>query len=235
MAPPAIAQPDAEEEPFRAANTAYTQGRYEEAVRTYRRILKTGKAGLALYHNLGNTYVRVDSVGAAVWAYEKALQFAPSDRQVRHNLEFVRLREGLPPAGLPRRGLAGLVAGWPTSILFGLGVLLLTGGGIVAALWAGDEELARWERPGAWGPIAGGLLLVTVAFGASYLQAQDRRAIVTGKDVALRATASVAAVPDTTVSEGAMVEVEARDAPWIQIRLGDGTVGWTRRGTVWAL
>lgn len=235
VAPSAIAQPDVAADSFRAANDAYTQGRYEDAVTTYRQILKTGTGGLALYHNLGNAYVRLDSVGAAVWAYEKALQFDPADRRVQHNLEFVRLREGLPIGGLPPRGVVGLVAGWPTSLLFGLGVLLLTGGGIAGVLWAGEEELGRWRVPGAWGPIAGGFLLVIVALGASYAQSQDRRAVVTGKGVGLRATAGATTAPDTTVSEGTMVEVEAREAPWVQIRLGDGTVGWTRRGNVWGL
>ena len=59
----AAAQPDRLLRRFETANEAYAQGRYEQAVEGYRDILDAGYASVALYHNLGNAYVRLDRVG----------------------------------------------------------------------------------------------------------------------------------------------------------------------------
>lgn len=217
---------------FEAANRAYAKGRHVEAVRRYRHILDDGHGGLGLYHNLGNAYTRLDSTGAAVWAYENALQFAPADRRVRHNLEFVRLREGLPVGGLPSRGIVGLVSGWPIRVLFGLGVLLMAAAGAGGTFRAQDDQHFRWRDPLAWVPLCCGVLLVVVALGASVLQTLDRRAVVTREDVSVRARPDAAARSDTTLRDGAMVEMRSENETWVEVRLGDGTVGWMRRNAL---
>jgi hypothetical protein len=70
------------------------------------------------------------------------------------------------------------------------------------------------------------VLLVFVAMGTSYVQVHERRAVVLNRDVPLRTSPDEAAVPDTTLPAGAMLEVRTRRTEWVQVRLLNRTVGW---------
>jgi tetratricopeptide (TPR) repeat protein len=218
--------PGAVSRQFDAANEVYAQGRYEEAVEGYRDLLESGHASAALYHNLGNAYVRLDRVGLAVWAYERGRRLRPDDPRLRHNLDYVRRRAGLPRPGLPPQGLAALVAGWPPLLLFGLGVLALCGGVLGVVMRAGSGRVLAWPSPGGWGAMGGGLLLVAVALGTSYVQAQERRGVVVEAAVPLRAAPTDTAAADTTLRPGTMLRLRARRGDWTRVRLGDRSEGW---------
>jgi SH3-like domain-containing protein len=71
-----------------------------------------------------------------------------------------------------------------------------------------------------------GLLLVIVAFGTSYVQSTQRRAVVVSDRAPLRTAPDPAAVSDTTLSEGTLLAVRARRTQWTEVRLADGTRGW---------
>lgn len=222
----AAAQSDRLSRRFEAANEAYAEDRYEQAVDDYRSVLDAGYASAALYHNLGNAYVRLDSTGPAVWAYEKARRLRPDDARLRHNLEHVRRRAGLPIQGLPSRGLAALVAGWSPLLLLVAGALAL-GVGLLGVLFK-----AKWNRhlrgPSSipWILVGAGLLFSVLAMGTSYIQAHEQRAVVLKADVPLRAAPDEAAASDTTLPSGAVLEIQARRTEWVQVRLRDRTVGW---------
>lgn len=223
---PVWAQSASVAQQFEAANAAYAQGQYEEAVEKYRTILTDGYESAALYHNLGNAYVRLDRTGPAVWAYERARRLRPEDPRLQHNLEFVRSRTDLSRRGPPSRGLAALVAGWSPLLLFGIGVLALCIGGLAAVVWVDPEGTLVWRAPMAWGPMGVGLLLVAVAIGTSYVQAQERRAVVMDEAVPLRTAPADTADADTTLPAGTMVDLRTRHSEWWRVRLGDQTEGW---------
>ncbi len=226
VATSAAAQPDSLLRRFETANEAYAQGRYERAVEDYRAVLDAGMASGALYHNLGNAYVRLDRTGPAVWAYEKARQLRPEDPRLRHNLEFVRAQAGLTQVGLPLRGLTTLVGGWWPGLLFGLGVVALGGGLLVAAL----RDEADWWRAGGkvrvWGPVVAGGLLIGGALGGSYVQAQERRAVVMEDALSLRRIPALGAAADTTLQGGTMVRIRGRQEDWVRVQLPNRITGW---------
>jgi tetratricopeptide (TPR) repeat protein len=226
LAPPAAAQPDSLRRPFEAANAAYEQGRYARAAAAYRAILGTGYESGALHYNLGNAYVRLDRLGQAIRSYEKARRLRPGDPRLQHNLEQARRRAGVYPGRLPPRGFVGLVAGWSPLALFVAGWLLLIGGGTVAVGGERPGVSGTLRHPLVWGPVAGGLLLVAVALGTSYIQSTQQRAVVVAGQAPLRAAPTPTAVSDTTLPEGTLLGVRARRAQWTEVRLADGTVGW---------
>lgn len=226
MVSPALAQPDSVLHRFEDGNEAYRQGQYEHAADAYEGILDAGYASGALYHNLGNAYTRLDRVGPAIRAYEKARRLQPDDPRLRHNLSHLRRQERLPLAGPPPRGLAALIAGWSPLLLFAVGWLIVSAGLVGAVLRSRRDRPRVWRHPVVWGPLAAGLLLVAVAFGTSYVQAQDERAVVLTEQVPLRPDPDEAAAPDTTLGEGTMLDVQARRARWAQVRLVDQKTGW---------
>lgn len=223
---PAAAQPDSLLRPFKAANEAYAEGQYKQAIADYRSVLDAGYESGALYHNLGNAYTRLDRVGPAVWAYERGRRLHPDDPRLRHNLEYVRRRAGLPVQGLPPRGLAALVAGWSPLLLFGIGVLALGAGLLGAVFRAGPDRALAWRSPTFGVGVGGGLLLVVMALGTSYVQTHERRSVVMSEKVPLREDSAERAVSDTTLKEGSMLEVRGRRDGWVRVRLRDQTVGW---------
>jgi len=219
-------QPDSLSRRFAAANEAYTQGRYERAAEMYRSIRNAGYESGSLYHNLGNAYVRLGRVGRAIWAYERGQRLRPADPRLRHNLEYVRQREGLPLRGLPPRGLAALIAGWPPFILFGTGVLMLSMGGGMITFRAGPDRSLTGRSSVAWGLAVAGVLAVVIGLGTSYVQTHDRRAVVISEQAPLRPAPEEGAVRDSTLDAGAMVEVEARRAEWVRVRLRSRRTAW---------
>jgi tetratricopeptide (TPR) repeat protein len=229
---PAWAQPSSVAQHFEAASEAYAEGQYEDAVEKYRSILDAGHESAALYHNLGNAYVRLDRTGPAVWAYERGRRLRPGDPRLQHNLEYVRRRAELPRRGGASGGLAALVVGWSPLLLFGIGMLALCAGGVGHVIWSGPDWADAWRAPAAWGTAGAGVLLVAVALATSYVQAQGRRAVVMEEAVPLRAAPADTAAADTTLRAGRLVNPEAERDGWTHVRLRDRTEGWIAPGAV---
>ena len=60
------------EELFFKANQAYKQGQFQDAIIAYRQLIESGHSNGHLYYNLGNCYMRLGQVGAAILSYERA-------------------------------------------------------------------------------------------------------------------------------------------------------------------
>ena len=73
---------------FKAGNDHYAQGRYQEAIDAYKRILDQKVESAALYYNLANANYKLNNVAPTIYYYEKALQLAPSDPDIRNNAAF---------------------------------------------------------------------------------------------------------------------------------------------------
>ena len=222
----AQAQPDSVATRFENANAAYQQGRYEQAIARYGRLLDDGHASGALYYNLANAYVRRDQLGQAIRYYEKARPLLGDDPRLEHSLEQARRRAGVYPGTRPPRGLQGVVAGWPVQLLFVGGLLLLGIGLGIGVVRTGPGREVPWRQPAVWGPVLTGSVGLIVAFGASALQDASDRAVVIADRAGLHDTPTASAPPDTTLSEGTLLEVQARRDGWAAVRGGDGTTGW---------
>jgi len=73
---------------FTAANKAYQQENYMEALEAYQKIEKQELKSASLYFNMANIYYKTNQVAPAVYYYEKALKIAPNDKDIQFNLEF---------------------------------------------------------------------------------------------------------------------------------------------------
>ena len=71
------------------ADDEYAKGNYQQAIKDYQEILKTGVSS-EIYYNLGNAYYRTDNITQALLAYERALQLSPGDNDIRFNLQYAR-------------------------------------------------------------------------------------------------------------------------------------------------
>ena len=72
------------------ANKALIAEDYNDAIVKYKSILEDGYESVELYYNLGNAYYRSEQLGKSIWAYSNALDIAPRNRDVAHNLSITR-------------------------------------------------------------------------------------------------------------------------------------------------
>lgn len=71
------------------ADSAYREGRFNDAAQIYAAAIDSTGPSADLYYNLGNSMYRQGSIGHAVLNYERALRIDPTHSQAATNLEFV--------------------------------------------------------------------------------------------------------------------------------------------------
>ena len=76
---------------FEAANAAYADGRYDEAVTIYQSLLDE-QPNATLYYNLGNARFKQGELAQAILNYERALRLKPNYKDAKYNLAFAQSR-----------------------------------------------------------------------------------------------------------------------------------------------
>lgn len=79
-------------EKFEKGKTHYKEANYEAAIGAWESILESGEHSAALYYNLGNAYFKAEQIGPSIYYYEKALQLAPNDSEIKNNLAIAQSR-----------------------------------------------------------------------------------------------------------------------------------------------
>ncbi len=75
---------------FVSANNLYKNGKFEEAIKKYKKIESQKLVSSALYYNLGNSFYKLNKVGPSIYYYEKALKLDPLNNDVKNNLIFAK-------------------------------------------------------------------------------------------------------------------------------------------------
>lgn len=82
---------------FNLGDALHGQGKYEEAMAEFKDASATAKnerLRSGAYFNLGNTWMELDSIDAAIAAYKNAIRSNPEDPEARYNLAVVqRMKE----------------------------------------------------------------------------------------------------------------------------------------------
>ncbi len=216
------------------ADAEYAKGNYQEAIREYEELLKGGVSA-ELYYNLGNAYFRTERVTQAVLAYERALRLAPSDKDVRFNLQFARARtvDKITPESEAffvtwYRSVVNVLTSdeWAVVSIGSFLLMLLL---LVAYLFA----------PRVWMIKGGfyGAVVCAVLFALSTWMAVEQKRVVTEKDsavivakeVEVKKTPEEGSETEMTLHEGTRVDVTDRAVKgWTGVKLSDGREGWLR-------
>jgi tetratricopeptide (TPR) repeat protein len=72
------------------ADKLYIDASYEQAIEAYKNVLHTDSSDYRIYYNIGNAYYRLGQLPLAILYYERAYKYNPSDKDVKHNLAYVR-------------------------------------------------------------------------------------------------------------------------------------------------
>ncbi len=206
-------------------------GLYQSAALRYERLIsEAGIRNEKLYYNLGNAYYRSGDFGRAILNYRRAQALAPSDSNVRQNLEAARgARTDRFTEPTETRVLRTLLF-WHFDLAFGTRLLLLAG--FSAAFWA--LAALRLLRPGRApkpalaivGGVAAALLLSVAA--ESWSVGDGQAGVIVASESMARTGDGASYEPAFTepLHAGAELRVLERRGEWVQGELPDGRTFW---------
>ena len=226
------------EKAWGAANEAYIAGEYARAEEFYKQILADGKFSVKLYFNLANTLFKQNKLGEAILYYHRAQQLAPSDDDIRHNLEMAEALtkdriEQVPEFFLKSwlRSVRNTLSGrtWTAISLVMFALMLVLG-----LLFVLAQRLAV-RKAGFYG-----IMVVALFFVAStWFAAVDRRVVLDREAaVVTSSTAPVKSSPDRSATdifvlhEGTTLRVVSTLDEWSEVVIADGKKGWIESGKI---
>ncbi len=218
---------------WNAANSAYVEGRWSDAVSDYEKISGMGLESAALYCNAGNACFKDGNIPMAILYYERALRLDPSYEDARYNLDLMNMmiQDRIDP--VPEfilKEWAGKVCyvmdsdSWAWCFIAFLAVTLAM---VLLFLLAPS---AGGRRTGFFTGIAT-LIIALASLSFSIMQRQD---YMSADDaVVMRPVTSVKSSPSSEASmdlfilhEGTKVRILDSVGSWCNIELADGRRGW---------
>lgn len=223
---------------FDAANEAYKQKKYENAVELYSDLISAGYQSASLYYNLGNAYFKNNQLSKSILWYERALRLDPSNEDIIHNIAFANRQIVDEMDVLPEFFLKSWIksfynimssTGWAiTSLVFSLcffpflAFLLLT------------SHAKRRVIMFFCAIITAVLMLTSISFALIQKNNSIRKdeAVVTHLSVTVKSMPDQAGTDLFTVHEGLKVTIIDKVGDWIEVLFPNGNKGWIRQTSV---
>lgn len=218
---------------WNAANSAYVDGRWADAVADYELISGMGLESASLYCNTGDAYFKDGNIPMAILYYERALKLDPSYEDARYNLELLNAMiqdriEPVPEFVLKAwfRDLCYIMDSDSWAVCF-IVLLALTLALVLVFLLA---PTAGGRRAGFFTGIAV-LLLAVMSLSFSIWQKNDYsdadKAIVMRPVTSVKSSPAAGSSTDLFIlHEGTKVKVIDEVGSWNNIELADGRRGW---------
>lgn len=221
-----------EQSTFLAANEAFSNKNYDQAIQLYESILDKDFQSSELYFNLGNCFFQKKEWGKSILNYERALLISPNDDVILQNLSLAKSETVDEIAVLPNFFLAR----WWTQIrnlthsgvwsLFGILLFWLGIGGII--VWILGKERTQRKQGFLGGIITLGLsiLVFALAFSSYQMQQKSNSAIIMSKETSLKSLPDEISNEILPLHEGTKVKITEKITSWYKVRLDNGEVGW---------
>ena len=218
---------------WNAANEAYAQERWEDAVNDYTAIAEASMESAPLWCNLGSAWYKSGNLGKAIFCYERALKLDPSYEDARYNLELLNAMkldrlESVPELILATwmKNLGRTLDSDSWAVCF-LVFLVLT---LAMALLFILGSSATSRRAGFFTGVV--CLLLAVA-SLSFSLWQKNEYMKADKAIIMKPVSSVKSSPSGdsakdlfVLHEGTKVQVLDNVGGWSNIELSDGRQGW---------
>lgn len=220
------------------ADDEYAKGNYQQAIKDYQEILKTGVSS-EIYYNLGNAYYRTDNITQALLAYERALQLSPGDNDIRFNLQYARSKtiDKITPE------TEMFFVTWYNSFVNFTSVDRWANTAIVSIVMALLLILVFLFAPQMWARKSGfygsAVFLLLFAFANLFAFQQKHEletkqgAIVIAPTVNVKKTPAASGTDVFVIHEGTRVDITDRGMKqWRGIKLADGREGWLKTSQI---
>lgn len=216
---------------FDAANTAYAEGRYDEAVLGYEALLAQAPSA-TVYYNLGNAYYKQGELAQAILNYERALRLEPNNKDAQYNLEFAKTRitDNIVEQDFFLSSWARAIRNSlreQTWIILSISLFVLALAGLLLFLLGRAPWLRKTAFHTAWITL---LFCIIAGLNAGSLHRRDtlrNEAIITQGVVNAKSSPDRSGTDLFTIHEGTKVEIRETLGEWCNIRVGNNE-GWIR-------
>lgn len=224
---------------WNAGLSAYSEGRWEEALQDWKAVEALGMESPHLYYNIGNAFFKLSDLSHSILYYEKALKLDPSDRDARYNLEYASSMTRDRIESVPEFILAQwwkhfcYLMSSGTWAVFTLVLLALMLACLLLILLSRSCGLRRLSlASGAVSLVLMILCLSCSLYQRSRLESLDR-AVVTATVAPVKSSPAIASSTDLFVlHEGTRVDVVESAGLWYSIKLSDGRRGWLEKSNL---
>lgn len=231
------------------ADSAYSAGEYEKAIKLYTEISEREGTSAALLFNMGNAYCQMNEAGRAMLCYQRARKLDPSSSLINSNIRYLeekikdanraelkdkkmRIEEDDPTffqaihASIAKNVSSNVWAIWG-----GISFVLFVG---CVLFYIFTKEI--WQRKtgffGALITLGISIVCMICAFTAAYeFESEDEGILIAYKVDLLNAPGNKSAVTGI-LTRGTKVKIIAEEADaegnvsWYKIRLNSDLIGW---------
>ena len=217
---------------FVEGNKLYQQEKYQEAIDNYLKVEKQGKRSADFYYNLANAYYKSNKVAPAIYYYEKALQLAPNNKDIKVNLGFAKRMtldnfEALPTTLLHKISKNTIQKlsynSWAYVAVF-LSFLFA----ILFLLYHFSDDTTKKRLYFITGTASFILMLFSVFFVFhTYTNATSKQeAIIFAQQTDVKNAPTLSGDTVFQLHEGTKISILETKDNWQKIRLSDGQTGW---------
>ena len=222
-----------------AANLAYVEGRWADAISDYQMISSMGLESASLYCNTGDAFFKDGNVPMAILYYERALKLDPSYDDARYNLDLLNstIQDRIDP--VPEFVLKA----WAREICYIMDSNAWTVCFIVLFALTLAMVLLFLLAPTVGGRrtgfFTGIVLLLLAVFSLCFSVWQKNDYMKAEGAIVMRPVTSVKSSPSAEASkdlfilhEGTKVKIIDQVGSWNNIELADGRQGWIPSGDI---
>ncbi|HEX9601045.1 MAG TPA: tetratricopeptide repeat protein [Mariniflexile sp.] len=226
---------------FEQANTLYNEGKYGEAIDKYKTILDTKNHSAELYFNLGNAHYKLNNIAPSIYYYEKALQLAPNDEDIKNNLAFAQNMTIDAIDVVPEAGLSKILNNAANTMTFDAWAKIAIGFVFCFVIlflvyyFAYSSLRKRLAFLGSLASLTMLCIALLFAFHKFNLDKKNKPAIVFVKEILVKNAPNNRSEESFRLHEGTKVQILDTVDDWKKIKLQDGKTGWVSSEDIKAL
>jgi len=214
------------------ANESYAKGQYKEAAKQYEEILTNEGVAPELYYNLGNAYYKSNEIGRSILNYERAMRLSPNFDDASTNLALAQLKVIDNVIQTPSFFLVRWMA-YLTKLLTSNQWIFLSLSMFILCLISTFIFIfgpSRAVRKASF--YVGTVLLIGCMVAGLFSGIRKEQLSNHDEAIIMTGVITVKSSPDRSgtdlfqLHEGTKVHVKSSLGKWIEIKLGNGSIGW---------
>lgn len=217
-------------------NTAYSSGKYKEAIQAYTSLVSQGLESTDLFYNLGNSYFKINDIPHAILWYEKAKRLDPGNEDVAFNLNVANSKitdkiEPLPEFFL-KRWLRSLTGMFSVDVWAKCGIAVLIVALALFSMYIASRVLIL-RKLGFWTgflALVSSIVFLLFAWTGYNSRISEQSAIIINPTVTVKSSPDEKSTDIFVIHEGCKVQLVDHIGNWYEIRIVNGSVGWVEMG-----
>jgi len=223
---------------FFKANEYYQKQDYDNAIKLYENLVKSGNISAEVFYNLGNCYYKTGNVAKTILNYERALRLAPDDDDINFNLKIASLKvvdkiDAVPEIFYKRwiKDVASALSpdAWSKILLSCEWLLFLLLAMYVVTRSASLKKISFVLATVFFFFTIITFLLSEKSYSMTFV---DQHAIVASVSVYVKSSPDEKGSDQFMIHEGTKVDVLDEIGDWKKVRIANGSLGWLKQNEI---